>query len=155
MSDWLYQDQPVVNLPEDCVGFVYLITNLTNGRKYIGKKLAKFARTTYKTVTLKNGTKKKKKIRSKVDSDWRTYWSSSEELKRDVAELGEHNFKREIIFYCQSKAECSYIEAREQFFNRVLESDDWYNGIINLKVHGSHIKRLRESNVGSTGAASS
>ncbi len=67
---WLYEDQPVETLPEDCVGFVYMITNITNNRKYIGKKLAKFSRTTQKTVKLKNGNKKKKKIRSKVDSDW-------------------------------------------------------------------------------------
>ena len=62
-----------MELPEDCVGFVYLITNLINDRKYIGKKLAKFSKTTYKTVKLKNGTKKKKKIRSKIDSDWQDH----------------------------------------------------------------------------------
>jgi len=66
---WSYQGQVVEELPEDCVGFVYLITNIVSGRKYIGKKLAKFAKTTYKTIKLKNGTKKKKKIRSKIESD--------------------------------------------------------------------------------------
>ena len=127
------------SLPEDCVGFVYLITNRTSGRKYIGKKLAKFAKTTYKVVKLKNGTKKKKKIRSKVDSDWQTYYGSNDELNKDVAALGIDNFTREILFYCTSKAECSYIEAREQFTHRVLESKDWYNGQISVRVHGSHI----------------
>ena len=58
---WLYQDTPVETLPEECVGFVYLITNNLSGRKYIGKKLAKFSKTTYKTVKQKNGTKKKEK----------------------------------------------------------------------------------------------
>jgi hypothetical protein len=136
---WLYQSQPVESLPEDCVGFVYLITNLTNQRKYIGKKLAKFSKTTYKTVKLKNGTKKKKRIRGKIDSDWQTYFGSSPELLKDVAQLGAKNFHREILYYCQSKAECSYIEAREQFTRRVLESTDYYNGIINCRIHGSHI----------------
>jgi len=136
---WLYENQPVETLPEDCVGFVYLITNLSNERKYIGKKLAKFSKTSQKTVKLKNGTKKKKKIRSKVDSDWRDYYGSSPELSKDVESQGKDNFKREILYYCGSKSECSYIEAREQFSRRVLESRDYYNGHIQVRVHGSHI----------------
>ena len=136
---WLYQNQPVETLPEDCVGFVYLITNITTQRKYIGKKLAKFSKTTQRTVKLKNGSKKKKKIRTKVDSDWRDYYGSSPELTKDVEQLGKENFTREILYYCNSKAECSYIEAREQFSRRVLESRDWYNGHIQVRVHGSHI----------------
>ena len=74
---WLYESKQVDQLPEDCVGFVYLITNTLTGRKYIGKKLAKFSKTTYKVVKLKNGNKKKKKIRSKIDSDWQLYYGSS------------------------------------------------------------------------------
>jgi hypothetical protein len=136
---WLYNNQPVENLPEDCVGFVYMITNITNDRKYIGKKLAKFSKTTQKTVKLKNGSKKKKKIRTKVDSDWRDYYGSSPELTKDVESMGKDNFKREILYYCKSKSECSYIEAREQFSRRVLESKDYYNGHIQVRVHGSHI----------------
>lgn len=139
---WTYQDSPVLELPEDCVGFVYLITNKVSGRKYIGKKLAKFSKTTYKVVKLKNGTKKKKKIRSKIDSDWQTYYGSNEELNKDVAALGADQFTREIMYYCRSKAECSYIEAREQFTHKVLESQDYYNGQISVRVHGSHIKKL-------------
>ena len=137
---WIYQGTQIDALPEDCVGFVYLITNNVSGRKYIGKKLAKFSKTTYKVVKLKNGTKKKKKIRSKIDSDWQTYYGSNDELNKDVATLGKENFTREIIFYCKSKAECSYIEAREQFRHQVLESADYYNGQISVRVHGSHIR---------------
>jgi hypothetical protein len=139
---WWYQGVVVTELPEDCVGFVYIIVNTESGRKYIGKKLAKFSKTTYKTVTLKNGKKKKKKIRSKIDSDWQEYWSSSDELKKDIASLGQNNFTREILFYCKSKAETSYIEAREQFERKVLESDEYYNGHIQVRVHGSHIKKI-------------
>ena len=136
---WYYENQLIEQLPEECVGFVYLITNITTGRKYIGKKLSKFAKTSYKTVKLKNGTKKKKKIRSKIDSDWRDYYGSNVELNKDVEQLGKENFRRDILFYCTSKAQCSYIEAREQFTHKVLESKDYYNGQISVRVHGSHI----------------
>lgn len=136
---WLYNNQSVETLPDDCIGFVYLITNNLSGRKYIGKKLAKFSKTAYKTVKQKNGIKKKKKIRSKVDSDWREYYGSSPELTADVITLGTKNFTREILYYCKSKSECSYIEAREQFTRKVLESTDYYNGHIQVRVHGSHI----------------
>ena len=136
---WLFENANVEELPEDCVGFVYLITNTVSGRKYIGKKLAKFAKTTVKTVKLKNGTKKKKRIRSKIDSDWREYYGSSDELKKDIEALGADKFTREILYLCKSKAECSYVEAREQFARKVLESTDYYNGQISVRVHGSHI----------------
>jgi len=137
---WTYQGNLVEELPEDCVGFVYLITNTVTGRKYVGKKLAKFAKTTYKTVKLKNGKKKKKRIRGKVDSDWQTYYGSSPNLTADIELLGTDKFTREILYYCKSKSATSYIEAREQFDRKVLESDDYYNGHIQVRVHGSHIK---------------
>jgi len=140
---WYYENQLIETLPEDCVGFVYLITNTQTGRMYIGKKLAKFSKTTYKTVKLKNGTKKKKRIRGKIDSDWPDYYGSSPELTKDVEALGKDQFRREILFYCKSKSECSYVEAREQFSRRVLESNDYYNGHIQVRVHGSHIKKLQ------------
>ena len=138
---WLYENTQIEQLPDDCVGFVYLITNTATGRKYIGKKLAKFSKTTYRVVKLKNGNKKRKKIRSKIESDWQLYYGSNTELNQDIERLGADNFTREILFYCNSKASCSYIEAREQFNHRVLESDDYYNGQIVCRIHGSHIKK--------------
>jgi hypothetical protein len=107
---WLYKNTPISELPEDCVGFVYQITNTATGRMYIGKKLAKFSKTTYKTVKLKNGNKKRKKIKSKIDSDWQQYYGSSPNLTEDINKIGTDNFKREILYYCKSKSECSYIE---------------------------------------------
>ena len=136
---WYYQNNPVEELPEDCVGFVYLITNKATSRMYVGKKLAKFSKTTYKTIKQKNGIKKKKKIRSKIDSDWLEYYGSSIELNKDVELLGRDTFTREILFFCKSKAECSYIEAREQFARKVLESNEYYNNNIMCRIHGSHI----------------
>ena len=142
---WLFEHTPIETLPEDCVGFVYLITNTVSGRKYIGKKLAKFSKTTYRVVKLKNGNKKRKKIRSKIDSDWQTYYGSNDELNQDIHALGSDKFTREILYYCTSKSQCSYIEAREQFRHQVLESDAYYNGQISVRVHGSHIKNKLSS----------
>lgn len=134
---WTYQNQIVEEIPEGFIGFVYLITNLQTGQKYIGKKLTQFKRT---KPPLKG---KKLKRRSTVESDWREYWGSSERLCADVAALGPEKFTREILYYCKSKAEMGYLEAREQFERRVLETDDYYNGIINVRVGGSNILRQR------------
>lgn len=129
---WLYNGQEITEIEEKYVAFVYLITNLTNNRKYIGKKLTKFSRT--KVV-------KGKKKKVKVDSDWQTYWSSSEELKKDVSDLGESNFRREILHFCLSKGTSTYMEAKLQFQNEVLEHPDlWYNGHIQCRVHKNHLK---------------
>ena len=136
---WIYKNEPVEQLPEECVGFVYIITNTVSGRMYVGKKLARFKTTRYKMHTQKNGKKIRKKIRGAVASDWQEYYGSSDQLNRDVALLGRDKFRREILYYCRSKAECNYIEAREQFARKVLESDQYYNGHIRVRVHGSLI----------------
>ena len=130
---WLFESNEIEALPEDCVGFVYLITNLTNNRKYIGKKLARFK-------TSKPPLKgRKNRRRGTKESDWREYYGSNDELNKDIEQLGTENFQREILYYCKSKAECSYIEAREQFRHKVLETPQYYNGHIQVRVHGSHI----------------
>ena len=136
---WLYENNVVNELPEDCVGFVYQITNTTNGRMYIGKKLAKFKRSRKPLKGRKN------KRRYKIDSDWQDYYGSSDELTIDIKKLGKENFKREILFYCNSKAEMSYVEAREQFARKVLESNDYYNGHIRVRVHGKGILKEKAS----------
>ena len=136
---WIYLNKPITELPDDVIGFVYLITNLANGKKYIGKKLAKFAKTRYKMHTQKNGKRVRKKIKSKIDSDWMIYYGSSEALTKDIELQGKHLFSREIIRLCYSKAECSYWEAKEQFYNGVLETDEWYNAQISVRCHKSHI----------------
>jgi hypothetical protein len=133
MVMWTYKGNPVDELPEDCEGFVYIITNLTNNKKYIGKKLARFK------VTRPPLKGKKNKRRSTKESDWRTYWGSSDHLNADVEELGEENFTREILHYCQSKGMLSYLEAKEQFDREVLLSDEYYNGIINVRVGSSKV----------------
>ena len=136
---WIYNNEPVIELPNECVGFVYLITNTENGRMYVGKKLSRFKTTRYKMHTQKNGKKIRKKIRGAVASDWMDYYGSSDQLTKDIESLGRDRFRREILYYCKSKAELNYVEAREQFARKVLESDQYYNGHIRVRVHGSLI----------------
>lgn len=140
---WLYRGNELTELPKGCEAFVYLITNNVNGMRYVGKKLAKFK------VTKPPLKGKKNKRRSTKESDWQTYWGSSDRLNEDVQRLGTENFTREILYFCPSRGIASYLEAREQFERRVLETDDYYNGIINVRVGGSnilkeHLKTLNE-----------
>ena len=127
------QGKNIDTLPQDIEGFVYLITNLTNNKKYVGKKLAKFKTT---KPPLKG---KKNKRRGYKESDWKEYWGSSDHLLEDVQTLGENNFTREILHMCPSRGVMSYLEAKEQFDRRVLETDEYYNGIINVRVGSSKI----------------
>ena len=130
--NWIYNN---LNFTEDLIGdsygFVYMITNLETGKKYIGKKLFHFSKT--KQV-------KGKRKKYKVQSDWQTYYGSNEELKNDVILLGVESFSREILHLCRSKGECSYLEAKEQFHNNVMEGNDYYNTWIMVRVRKSHIK---------------
>lgn len=129
---WIFRDREfTLDDRGEAIAFVYLITNLLSNKRYIGKKL--FYSHKYKSVN-----KKRKKV--KIESDWMDYWSSSEELKSDVEKLGKDNFKREILILCNNKGTVNYLEAKLQMDNRVLESDDWYNGIINCRVNKKHIK---------------
>ncbi len=133
LSPWIYQNKQIDQLPDDCEAFVYIITNKKNDMKYVGKKLAKFKTT---KPPLKG---KKNKRRGFKESDWKTYWGSSDHLKADVEKYGEENFIREILHMCPSRGISSYLEAKEQFDREVLLSDEYYNGIINVRIGGSEI----------------
>lgn len=129
---WYFNGEPVDQIDDKYLAFVYLISNLETGKQYIGLKTTKSKKT--KMV-------KGKKKRFTVESDWRDYWSSSAELHKDVELLGKDAFKREILYFCLNKGTANYLEAREQFDKRVLENPDkWYNGIINCRVHWSHVR---------------
>jgi hypothetical protein len=144
MSDWTYKNEVVTNemIPEKALCFVYRITRLSDGKFYYGKKLIFFKKTAMKTVTLKSGVKKKKKVSTLIPSDWKIYWSSSVDLQASVAELGEAAFSREILMWFENKGSASFYEAQYQFDNRVLTDnhDKSWNGIINLRCHWKHIK---------------
>jgi len=135
---WYYRDKEfTAEMIGDSIGFVYIITNKNNDMKYIGKK---FFWSTRKLPPLKGKSRKRTKI---VESDWRDYHGSSEEVKRLLVEQGSDIFEREILHLCKSKGELSYIELLEQIERRVLLDDTYYNGIINVRINKSHLKSLR------------
>jgi hypothetical protein len=130
-SEWLYKNQPfTVDQAEGYYGFIYLITNKLDGKKYVGRKYLTRAAT--KQV---NG--KKKKIRK--ESDWQNYWSSSDLLKEQVKTLGEENFTREILYLCKTRSECNYMETREIFIRDALLKEEYINSWVSCKIHKAHV----------------
>jgi hypothetical protein len=128
---------PVLVPPEGAVGFVYLITRTDTGRKYIGKKLLKFAR----TKVLKG-----KKKRFQIDSDWLTYYGSNDTLQAEVKELGEDLFKREILHFCFSKSECNYMESKLILTMGALLSEDFYNRWVSMRITKTHVLSALKKN---------
>lgn len=134
--DWIYKNEIFVEekIGDNC-GFVYLITNNNNKKKYIGKKLFHFS---------KSKTVKGKKKRYKIQSDWKDYYGSNTKLQDDVKMHGVDSFKREILHLCKTKGQCNYLEAKEQFNLCVLENLDFYNDWIMVKVSRKHIGKLND-----------
>lgn len=131
---WLYNG--IVFTPEDATGyygFVYVIRNNITGRSYIGRKY--FSKAATKTVK-----GKRKKIRK--SSDWENYWSSSEEVKKEVEKYGKENFTRTILHLCKTRASCSYMETHEIFKNHALLSDNFINAWVSCRIHKSHVKEV-------------
>jgi hypothetical protein len=134
MTHWLYEGQPFdSDMIGDYVGFVYLITNLDNDKKYIGKK---WFWSTKKLPPLKGKKRKRTVVK---ESDWKQYYGSSEEVKLLLEQHGKDNFKREILRLCKTKGECTYYEAKLQFDFDVLLRDDYYNEFIGCKIHSKHL----------------
>lgn len=128
---WLYNNKEFTeDMIGDSFGYVYEITNNTNGRKYVGRKF--FTRAGTKQIK-----GKKKKVR--LSSGWANYWSSSKELKADVKKLGEENFTRKILYLCKSRSECSYRETKEIFTRDALLKEEYYNSWCSAKIHKSHV----------------
>lgn len=136
MSGWLYEGKQF-EYSDEWFGFVYLIENLENGKKYIGRKyLTKAA-----TKTVKG---KRKKIR--VESDWDSYYGSSPALKEDVEKYGVDKFRRTILKLCKSRGECSYWETKLIFECDAILDDTYYNSWVSCKIQSSHVKSLLFSN---------
>lgn len=126
MNNWTFQGKPFTKRPEGVQGFVYKLNNLSNGMYYIGKKFFVFK----KVKRLKG---KKRRIHYTEESDWKTYWGSSKDVALAVSKNPEH-FTREILHLCNTKFDCAYLEAVEQFERRVLFDPKSYNQCINLRL---------------------
>tara|TARA_R100000951_G_scaffold109570_1_gene106821 strand:- start:907 stop:1317 length:411 start_codon:yes stop_codon:yes gene_type:complete len=130
---WYYNDRVFDETPEEYQGFVYMITNLSNDKKYVGKKFF------WKPKTLPKTKTRKRRVKTRVESDWMSYYGSSVEVKQLVEENGAESFKREILMLCKTKGECSYYEAKKQFEYDVLLNDEFYNEFIGCKIHSKHL----------------
>jgi hypothetical protein len=140
---WIYLGETIEEINPKYLGFVYIITELSSGKKYIGKKKCWFKKTSQKTVKLKNGNKKVKKIRSLVPSDWKEYYGSSETLLEAIELNGKENYHREIIKLCETESELSYEEARLQFVTDCLRKPDGYfNSWVMVRVRRSNLIKL-------------
>lgn len=129
---WLFEDKEF-EYDDQWYGFIYLIENIINGKKYIGRKF--LTKAGYKTVN-----KKRKKIR--VESDWADYYGSSPALAKDIEVYGKDNFKRTILRLCKSRGECNYWEAKLIFETDAVLDGNYYNNWISCKVQASHVKAL-------------
>ena len=133
---WLYkgEDYNPEEAPKEYEGFVYRITEIDTGMKYLGKKSFWSRR----TLPPLKGKKRKRKVIK--ESDWRTYFGSSKELKEEVQSRGEDKYLREILMLCRTKGDCTYYEAYWQFKLHVLLRDDYYNGLIMCRINSAHLK---------------
>lgn len=135
-SGWYWQGQTLTEAPQDAYGFVYVIHNPQTARYYIGQK--QFW-TIKKLPPLKGKVNRRHR---KVESDWKDYWGSSDALHQDLDNLGKHCFVRVIVAFASSKGELNYLETKAQFERDVLLDPLSYNGIINCKIHRSHLSKL-------------
>jgi len=135
---WYYQGEKYLDTPEDYQGFVYIITELDTGKRYIGKK------NFWQPKTLPITKKRKRRVRTRVESNWKDYFGSNKELQQLVEAKGINAFKREILHLCKSKGEMSYMELKEQMDRNVLFLDEYFNNIIQVRIHGKHVKNIKE-----------
>ncbi len=132
---WYYNNEQFDDTPEAYQGFVYLITELDTDKKYIGKK------NFWRPKTLPKNSKRTRRIKTRVESNWRSYYGSNKEVQILVERKGSSNYKREILRLCSTKGEMSYYEAKLQFEYDVLLSDEYYNEFIGCKIHSKHIRK--------------
>jgi Putative endonuclease segE, GIY-YIG domain len=139
MTEWLYKTNSmyseITEVPEGYQGFVYLIEDIHTGKKYVGKK------NFYSTTRVKQKGKTRRKV-VKKESDWKTYYGSSDSLKKDVEEYGKERFARHIIKLCKSKSEMSYFETKEIFERDALLKEEYYNSWVSARIHGDNLKSI-------------
>ena len=130
---WTFNNKEYNITPEEYQGFVYQLTEIHTNKKYIVKK------NFWKPKVLPINKTRKRRVRTRVESDWKDYYGSSNEVRKIVEEHGTQTFKREILKLCKTKGEMSYYEAKLQFDHNVLFRDDYYNNFIGCRIHAKHL----------------
>jgi hypothetical protein len=133
---WIYQGQVLEEIPDKSYGFVYIITQKSTGKRYIGRKF--FTKAGYKTVK-----GKRKKLR--VESDWKTYWGSSPSLAKAIEEFGQEDFSREIVRVCYNRSECSYYESKLIFEHDAILNEGFFNDWVSVKISSVHVKAIKKN----------
>ena len=136
---WLYKNKEFNETPEEYQGFVYEIKELSTDKKYIGKK------NFWRPKILPKNSKRSRRVKTRVESDWREYYGSNQELQSLVERVGSEGYERKILHLCKTKGEMSYMEAKLQFMFDVLLKDDYYNEFIGCKIHSRHVSKLKEN----------
>jgi hypothetical protein len=138
---WTHSNKLFEETPEEYQGFVYLITELDTGKMYVGKKFF------WKPKTLPVTKTRKRKIKTRAESDWKDYYGSNKEVQLRVEENGRDNYTREILHLCKTKGECSYLELHEQMNRKVLLKDEYYNEFVGAKIHAKHVSGLKDGSL--------
>lgn len=136
---WLYKNKEFNETPEEYQGFVYEIKELSTDKKYIGKK------NFWRPKILPKNSKRSRRVKTRVESDWREYYGSNQELQALVERVGSEGYERKILHLCKTKGEMSYMEAKLQFMFDVLLKDDYYNEFIGCKIHSRHVSKLKKN----------
>lgn len=136
---WIYKGKQIsstADIPTEfqkAIGFIYMIKQVSTGKRYIGKKLL-----------TKSATKSVKGVKKKIrkESDWLEYWSSSPQINQWIAEAGgTKDFTKEILIFCNSKGGMAYAEELALYSVGALESDKWLNENIRSKVYRSWVTK--------------
>lgn len=135
---WLYKNEEIKETPEEYQGFVYRITELDTGKMYIGKKFF------WQPKTLPVTKTRKRRVRTRIPSNWQKYYGSNKEVQELVESKGSDAFKREILVLCKTKGDCSYYEAKMQFEYDVLLNPKYYNEFIGCKIHSMHLSENKK-----------
>ena len=133
-NPWIFNGHPFLSEDiNDHFGFVYRITNLLNGKEYIGRKYF------WQLRKPRGGGR-----RVKSESNWKKYYGSSDLLNAERSEAGSNSFfRREILSLHATKGRTNYEETRQLFLNNVLSEslDDGTPKYYNSNILGRYYRK--------------
>jgi hypothetical protein len=134
---WTYNEEVLSQIPDECVGFVYQITNKITGKMYIGKKVFENKKTKYR--------KRKRNIHYTEESNWKEYTGSNKVLNDEILVQGIDNYSFKILYLCKTRGEMTYLESREIFIrDALLQPSKYYNEWVTCKVSRRHLTKMIE-----------